>query len=263
MSEGFPRQQYKHRFFRSRRWSSKARTSVINEKIYMNQLNQPQRSHSSILSFYDNQMFEDDVPMTSKWAIVRQRLPDILALSPTYKPFSTQAQLLLLVGSISQQAKKEQKLDVSEQRLNRTNTPSNVVIHIAGRRRLIYLKHIPSDQMIHVDVDHLSFSIPTRQFILAISRGDAYKTAARYCPPAISDLLITLSQTKVIDDGRQYKRALYKMRIGQSLFLSVFILISAMMFFLVLGMTNTLFKLNSLNHINETILVSGFETEDY
>ncbi|UJR22933.1 hypothetical protein I4U23_025960 [Adineta vaga] len=261
MSGKSPQHSYKHRFSKSRRQSSNGRGSLINEKVYMIELGE--RRQSSIFSFHDNDTFEDDTPITSKWAIVRQRLPDILALSPTYKPVSIQTQLLLLVGSISQQAKKAEKTYDNEERYNRADIPSNVVMDIGGRRRLINLKRIPPDQMIHVDVDHLSFSIPTRKFILAISRGNARQTANRYCPPAISDLLINLSQTKVVDDGRQYKRALYKMRIGQSLFFIIFIFLSGMMLALIVGAMNTLFKLNSLNHTNGSIPLSNIETEDY
>ncbi|CAF4988022.1 unnamed protein product, partial [Rotaria socialis] len=67
--------------------------------------------------------------------------------------------------------------------------------------------------MIHVDVGDLTFSIPTRQFITAISRGDAYQAASKICPPAITDMLINLSKTKVADDGIQYQRILLRMRI--------------------------------------------------
>lgn len=123
--------------------------------------------------------------------------------------------------------------------------PSSVVIDIAGRSRSIYLKRIPAEQVIHVDVDGLTFSLPTRQFILSISRGYAHQTAAKYCPPAISDMLIDISKRKMIDDRRQYKRAQFKMRLGQLIFLIVFIIIIAMVFALVIGATRTIFQLKS------------------
>jgi hypothetical protein len=125
--------------------------------------------------------------------------------------------------------------------------PDNVIIDIAGRSRLIHLKRIPAEQVIHVDVDGLSFSIPTRQFILAISRGHAQDAAAKYCPPAISDMLIDISKRKMIDDRRQYKRAQFKMRIGQFIFLVVFIFIITMVLALTIGATNTLFQLDTYN----------------
>ena len=120
--------------------------------------------------------------------------------------------------------------------------PSNVIIDINGRTGLICLKRIPPDQVIHVDVDNLSFAIPTRQFILAISRGNAHETASRYCPPAIGDMLIDLSKTKFVDDRLKYKRAQFKMRLGQFLFFVIFISIIVMMLTLTTGATKSLFK---------------------
>ncbi|CAF4532541.1 unnamed protein product, partial [Rotaria magnacalcarata] len=67
--------------------------------------------------------------------------------------------------------------------------PQSVIINIGGHNRLIHLKLIPPQQMIHVDVDGLTFSIPTRQFIAAISRGDAYQAASKFFPPAITNML--------------------------------------------------------------------------
>jgi len=125
--------------------------------------------------------------------------------------------------------------------------PNNVIIDISGRRRLICLKRIPSEQVIHVDVDNLSFSIPTRQFIFSISQGYTKSTAAKYCPPAISDMLINLSKTKIIDDRRQYKRAQFKMRIGQMIFLTVFIIIITMVLALIIGATNTILRFDSFD----------------
>jgi hypothetical protein len=174
-----------------------------------------------------------------------------------------QTQLILLVGMMRRQAKELNKLNTND---HLSCIPSNVIINIDGRRRIIYLKRIPPDQMIHVEVDQLSFSIPTRQFIVAISRGNVHQTAAKYCPPALSDLLINLSQTKVVDDSKQYKRALFKMRFGQILFFIVRIFISGMMLVLIVSTGNTLFKFNSLNYSNTSLsitsLSSNIETED-
>jgi hypothetical protein len=131
--------------------------------------------------------------------------------------------------------------------------PNNVAIDIAGRSQLIHLKRIPSEQMIHVDVDGLSFSIATRQFILAISRGYAQDTAAKYCPPAISDMLIDISKRKMIDDRRQYKRAQFKMRLGQLTFLIVFMFILSMVFALIIGSTKSIFDVDECyNENNQT-----------
>ncbi len=132
---------------------------------------------------------------------------------------------------------------------------------------MICLKRIPSEQIIHVDCDGLSFAIPTRQFILSISRGYAHQTAAKYCPPAISDMLIDISKSKIIDDRRQYKRAQVKMLIGQIIFLIVFILIITMVFALIIGATNTIFKLDSFdqrsssNSSNQTFSYMGNSTK--
>jgi hypothetical protein len=177
-----------------------------------------------------------------------------------------QTQLILLIGMMRRQAKELSKLNPIDHDHHLSCLPSNVIINIDGRRRIIYLKRIPPDQMIHVEVDQLSFSIPTRQFIVAISRGNVHQTAAKYCPPALSDLLINLSQTKVVDDSKQYKRALFKMRFGQMLFFIVRIFISGMMLVLIVSTGNTLFKFNSLNYSNTSLsitsLSSNIETED-
>jgi hypothetical protein len=162
------------------------------------------------------------------------------------------AQLVFLVALMNKQAT---DLANESRQLNRyeyNNTlshivPSSVIIDISGRRRLICLKRIPPEQVIHVDVDNLSFSIPTRQFILAISRGSAQQTAAKYCPPAISDMLIDISKAKLIDDRRQYKRAQIKRRLGRVLFLVVFIFMITMVFALIIGATKTIFTFDSFN----------------
>jgi hypothetical protein len=137
--------------------------------------------------------------------------------------------------------------------------PSTVIVDISGRSRLICLKHIPSEQVIHVDIDGLTFSIPTRQFVLAISRGQAQETAAKYCPPAISEMLIDLSKTKLVDDRRQYKRAQFKMHLGQILFFCLFISIFIMIFALVIGAANAVFKMDSYNETLPFIPVSSLE----
>lgn len=136
--------------------------------------------------------------------------------------------------------------------------PNTVIIDIAGRSRSVCLKRIPAEQVIHVDVDGLSFSIPTRQFILAISRGYAHQTAVKYCPPAVSDMLIDISKRKMIDDRRQYKRAQFKMRLGQLIFLAVFVVIISMVFALTIGATKTISKFYSNN---ETLPFSSLELD--
>jgi len=123
--------------------------------------------------------------------------------------------------------------------------PNNVIIDISGRSRLIRMKSIPPDQVIYVDVDNLSFSIATRQLILAISRGNTHTW--RYCPPAISEMLIDISKAKVYDDRRQYERAQFKMRIGQILFLFGFMLILIMVLVLIIGTTNAISIFYSFN----------------
>ena len=210
------------------------------------------RRAQAALSFYDNNEADEQEPIVSKWTIVRQRLPDILALSATYKPTSIRAQLVLLVSMMNKQstgivANSIERMAFEHNTFISQIVPSNVILDISGRSRLICLKRIPSEQMIHVDIDSLSFSIPTRQFILAISRGHVHETAARYCPPAISDMLIDLSKTKVNQDRRQYERAQFKMRFGQGLFLCVFIYIISMMFALITTATKTVLSINTYN----------------
>jgi hypothetical protein len=125
--------------------------------------------------------------------------------------------------------------------------PTNVIIDVNGNSRLVSLKHIPPEQVIHVDIDNLSFSIPTRQFILALSRDFANETATRYCPPAISDMLVDLSNIKLADDRLKYKRAQFKMRLGQITFLFIFIFIITMMFILITGAAKSVFKVDPCN----------------
>lgn len=219
------------------------------------------RRSQSTQSFYDNHEDAEDEHIVSKWTIVRQRLPDILALSPSYKPATVRAQLVLLLALMNKQT--SNILPSSSEHFNANEShntishvvPSTVVIDIAGRSRSICLKRIPAEQVIHVDVDGLSFSLPTRQFILSIGRGYAQQTAVKYCPPAISDMLIDISKRKMIDDRRQYRRAKVKMRIGQLIFLVVFIIIIAMVFALVIGATKTVINFNPKTPNNSTRLV--------
>ena len=206
------------------------------------------RYYSESVFSYSNKDSEDEIePIISKWTIVRQRLPDILAMSTTYKPTSFRAQLMLLVAMMNRQTNELNTSSHAIANAKPARLPRTVSIKIDGRRQYINLKRIPPEQVIHVDVEGFSFSIPTRQLILAISRGDAHETAAKYCPPAISELLINLSKTKVVDDGLQYKRALYKTRIGQTLYFGLFMFMVSMIFMLMISATNTLFALSSLN----------------
>jgi hypothetical protein len=211
----------------------------------------------SLFSYYDNNLENEK---KSKWTIVRQRLPEILALSTTYKPTNIQTQLMLLIALMSKQENELPILNHFDLNENLSHIPTHVIVNIGGRNRVISLKRIPSGQMIHVDVDNLSFSIPTRQFIIAISRGYAHEAAAKYCPPAISDMLINLSKKKVADDRRQFKRALFKSRVGKMLFYSLFIFISGMILALIISATNTVFKLGSFDHINPNLTIPSFSS---
>ncbi|CAF3334235.1 unnamed protein product [Rotaria sp. Silwood1] len=226
--------------------------SIVNERIHGVKLRH--RRAQTALSFYDNNLDDEDKYTISKWTIVRRRLPDILALSDTYKPKSVRAQLILLVALMNRQTNK--LLDEYDNTISHI-VPSNVIIDISGRSQLIRLKRIPSEQVIHVDVNGLSFSIPTRQFILAVSRGDANETAVRYCPPAIRDMLIDLSKTKVIEERQQYKRAQFKMYVGKSLFLFIFMFIIIMMLALMLSVTDAIFKLDSFNQTLSQVPIQG------
>lgn len=226
--------------------------AVVNERIYGVKLRHRRAGSNSIISFYDNYPGPGHQNIKSRWTIVRQRLPDILALSETYKPTTVRGQLVLLVALMNKQANTliEETNLLKKHKFHDTIShivPSNVIIDISGRSQMICLKRIPSQQMIHVDVNGLSFSIPTRQFILAVSRGDAHETAARYCPPAVRDMLIDLSKTKVIEDRQQYRRAKLKLRVGRMLFFSIFGFIIIMMLALMLCAADTIFKLDSFN----------------
>jgi hypothetical protein len=218
----------------------------------------------SIVSLYDN---HTETEPESKWNIIRQRLPDILALSTTYRPTNVRTQMILLIALMHRQMNQLRRLSNYDTNLSHIST--TVIINIGGRSRFIHLKRIPPEQMIHVDVDGLTFSIPTRQFIIAISRGYAHETAAKYCSPAIGDMLINLSKTKVADDGQQYKRALFKSRIGKMLFFSLFTFIIGMILVLIIGSTNIFFKLNSFDYTNPNLSMTSIsfttrtEIDDY
>ena len=219
----------------------------------------------SILSYYDNATLTEN---KSKWTIVRQRLPDILALSTTYKPRTTRTQLVLLIALMHRQTNQLRRLSDFQSTTNSLLIPASVLVNIAGRSRIIQLKRIPPDQMIHVDIDGRAFSIPTRQFIIAISYGYAHEAAAKYCPPAITDMIINLSKTKVVDDNKQYHRTLLKRRIGKMLFFSLFIFISMMILALVISSVNTIFKLTAFNHTSPRptitlVFPSRIETNEY
>ncbi|CAF4722000.1 unnamed protein product, partial [Rotaria magnacalcarata] len=215
--------------------------SQINKQFYALPL--PSHRVQSIFSFYDNYVENEDGRSQSKWTIVRRRLPDILALSSTYKPKSVRAQLFLLMALMNRQSSELHQSSDNKSNLELSCAPQSVIINIGGHNRLIHLKLIPPQQMIHVDVDGLTFSIPTRQFIAAISRGDAYQAASKFFPPAITNMLINLSKTKVADDGIQYQRIRLRMRIGKILFFSLFTFIIGMMLILILSTMNILLKM--------------------
>jgi hypothetical protein len=229
----------------------------MNEKFRMIQLGRCRSE--SVFSFHDNKI-DIENENESKWSIVRHRLPDILALSKTYKPKNVRTQLILLISLMNRQANQLRRLSSFDFNQNLSHFPANVIVNIGNRNRIISLKRIPIEQMIHVDVDGLEFSIPTRQFIIAISRGYAHDAAAKYCPPAISDMLINLSKTKVADDGRQYRRALIKKRVGKMLFFSLFILIGGMILSMFVSATSTIFKLGSFDHKNQSMPITSFSS---
>jgi hypothetical protein len=80
-------------------------------------------------------------------------------------------------------------------------------------------------------------------------------------------MLINLSKTKVVDDRRQYRRALFKMRVGKMLFFSLFIFISGMILALIISATDTVFTLNSFDHTKPNTSITSFlsrtETNEY
>ena len=209
------------------------------------------RRQESILTYYDNLNFEGDIP--SKWSIVRQRLHDILALSPTYKPSNVRRQLILLVALMTRQAKQINRLQQNSTIEKLTHLPNLIGVKIGDRTRFISLRRIPVQQMIYVDVDGQDFSIQTRQFLLAISQGYAYETAAKFCPPAVTDMLIDMSKTKIFNDRRQYKRALLKRRLGKTIFFSLFSFVSLMIFALILSVGSSVLNLMSFEHTDSNV----------
>ncbi|CAF4981629.1 unnamed protein product, partial [Rotaria socialis] len=175
MNVNLVRSQYRNRYvIRCQQLYSEC-NSQINKQVYALQL--PSRRAQSIFSFYDNYVENEHERSRSKWTTVRRRLPDILALSPTYKPKSVRAQLFLLMALMNRQSNELHQSSDNKSDFELACAPQSVIINIGGHNRLIHLKLIPPQQMIHVDVGDLTFSIPTRQFITAISRGDAYQAA--------------------------------------------------------------------------------------
>ena len=215
----------------------------------MVQLNAGQNKHNrkTIFSFSNPSFSDENESYISKWTIVRQRLPEVLALNPHYRPTSIRARLMLLVAMINKQTDQVRGLNCECLSITEKSPPTTVMINIDGRERYISLKRIPPEQIIHVDMDGLTFSIPIRQLIVAVSLGNAHQTAVKYCPPAVRELLIDLSKTKVINDGRQYRRALYRTRLGQSLYLLLLMLLISMVLALIVSASRTIWKLTSLN----------------
>lgn len=183
----------------------------------------------------------------SKWTIVRQRLPEILTMSTTYKPKSTRNQLILLVALMNKESHQLQPLSHDPLMRQTRDLPHTVTISIDGRRRYIDMKLIPPEQMIHIDIDGFEVTLPTREFIVAISRGDVHDTAIRYCPPAIRQMLIDLSKTKLIRDGQLYRQTRIKIRLGKTCYFCLFLLLIGMMLILMLSISDVLWKLPSLN----------------
>ena len=217
--------------------------------------------HESVFAFSSQSSSDDPRVPESKWTVVRQRLPDILAMSSTYKPTSVRAQLMLLVALMNRQTKQLRRLSQEQVYPFASALPRTIVVKINGRRRYINVKRIPPEQMIHADIDGFAFSIPTRQLILAISRGDAHETAVKYCPPAIQEMLIDLSKTKVVQDGREYKRALLKMRMGQAFYIGLFMVLLLMILALIVSASHTLWNYSSLN--SSILLRSRSETSNF
>ena len=228
----------------------------MDERIRMIQLRRCRTE--SIFSSYDNSTLGPEIQ--SKWSIVRQRLPDILALSTTYKPTNIRTQLVLLIALMNRQAHQLRRLTEGSLPQTLSCSPTSVTVNIDNRTRIISLKRIPPEQMIHVDVDGLVFSIPTRKFLIAISQGYAQETAAKYCPPAITDMVIKLSKIKVADDRRQYKRALFKRRVGKAMFFSLFTFISGMILALILSAGMALLKLSSFDHKNPNVSAAAYSS---
>jgi hypothetical protein len=224
----------------------------------MIQLNS-RRHRDSIFSALDCKISSNESQANiSKWTIVRQRLPDILALNPTYQPTHIRAQLMHLLVLMRKETVHLRRSNVN---ISSNNLLKRVMINIDGRQRYINLKYIPSEQMIHIDMEDLTFSIPTRQLIIAISRGHAHETAAKYCPPAIRDMLIDLSKSKVIYDGQQYQRAMFKTRLGQGFYVGLLIVFIGMILLLILSTSHTLWIFNSLN--SSILLVSRTESTHF
>lgn len=207
--------------------------------------------------------------MRSKWIIVRRRLPDILALSRTYKPKNIRGQLVLLIAAMNKQSQQLRQLNWLNYNQELARLPSTVVIDHNGNNKSIYLEDIPSQQVIYVDVDGLSFSVPTRQLILAISRGDANLASVKDSPQPqdIINMLVNLSKKKIVDDGKHSRQVLLRLRIGKIIFSTLFIFIIGMLLVLMIGATNALFHLNSINSTNASLSLTSFfsdtEADDY
>ena len=200
-----------------------------------------------MIELYSSSRARQVEPIVSKWTIIRQRLPEILMMSTTYKPTHIRNQLILLIALMNKQSRqlRQQKQDALR---NETHTlPTNVIINIDGRQRYIKMKLVPPQQMIHINVDGIDLTIPTRDFIMAISRGDIHETAMKYCPLAVRQMLMDLSKAKLVHDGRLYRKALIKIRLGKFFYSLFFLLIIGMFFMLGISTSDSLWKLAAFN----------------
>lgn len=203
------------------------------------------RRVENTLSFYDNNEDAEDEIIESKWTIVRQRLPEILAMSENYKPKSIRAQLVFLIALMNRKANE------AEEALQFRNSisgsiaglvSSNGILPKVKRNGNFRLKRIPSKQMIYVDFEGLSFSIPTRQFFLGAMSDDDNKSLVQLCPQPMGEMLVNLSKTKIIDDSKQFERARFKMRLTKFLFFLLYSVLIGMVFLLAISLSNTIFR---------------------
>lgn len=214
-----------------------------------------------MIELYPSSRARELEPIVSKWTIVRQRLPEILMMSTTYKPTHIRSQLNLLIALMNKQ--NPQLRQRNQDALgNRSNTlPTTVIISIDGRQRYIEMKLVPPQQMIHIDFDGIDLTIPTRDFIMAISRGDIHETAIKYCPLAVRQMLMDLSKAKLVHDGRLYRKTLIKIRLGKLFYSLFFIFIIGMFFILVISTSNSLWKLGAFN--TSTISSKSIKSTDF
>ncbi|CAF0870482.1 unnamed protein product [Didymodactylos carnosus] len=199
---------------------------------------------TSLLSF-DRNLSTTNI--SSKWTIVRQRLPDILAMSETYRPRTVKAQIYFLRALMHyRELMSEQEMKFNED----DNTITNVVVDVCGRKRTIKLKRIPADQYVHVDIDDINFDIPTRQFIMAMS-ANHHRSFDNTPLAFITNIVLDVSKSKIVKEDQQQKRQRLEFKFVRSTFIVYVLFIGFMVILALISATSTVLKMKNFYEISK------------